>query len=67
MPEQEPVGERPETLRERARWYRAFASTDGDAEGALRLADHLERPAADAKVPSLRAARLRRSAEPDPK
>jgi hypothetical protein len=43
--------DRPESLRERAQWYRAFAEVCGGDNGwALRLADHLDKLAAEAEA-----------------
>ena len=44
------TGERPEALRERAQWYRAFAEVcGGDNAWCLRLAAHFERLADEAE------------------
>jgi hypothetical protein len=46
MPYRTPTWERPESIRERARWYRAYAAAHpGESDWALRLAAHLERHA----------------------
>ena len=63
MSGQQPVWERPESLRERALWYRAFAGAHGDAAWALRLAALLERQA-DA-IEAEQASQARPKAEPD--
>lgn len=63
MAEQHPIWERPESLRERARWYRTLAETQADASWALRLAELLERQA-DA-LDAAQAAQARPKAKPD--
>ena len=46
MPHRIPSWERPEAVRERARWYRAYAAAHpGESAWALRLAEHLDRQA----------------------
>jgi len=63
MSGQEPTWERPESLRERARWYRAFAETHDEAAWALSLAAHLERQADE--LDAMRAAQARKKTKPD--
>lgn len=62
MAEQGPIWERPDSLRERARWYRAFAETHADATWALWLAAHLERQADE--LDAAQAAGARRTPKP---
>lgn len=57
MSGQEPTWERPEVLRERARWYRDFAEAHNDAAWAIWLAAHLERQADEIDAQQARAAR----------
>lgn len=60
MSKHEPVWERPDVLRERARWYRAYAGTQSDRAWALWLAAQLERRAGE-----LEAVQARKIAKPD--
>jgi hypothetical protein len=67
MPGHEPIWERPESLRERAHWYRAFAKAHGGAAWAQALAAHLERQAEKIEALQARAARSAKDVDPDPK
>jgi hypothetical protein len=65
MPEREQTWERPESLRERARWYRAFEEAHNDASWALWLAAHLERRADHLEALQARAARYPKDGKPE--
>jgi hypothetical protein len=65
MSGREPVWERPESLREHARWYRAYAEAHGGAAWALSAAAELERHAEEVEASQARAARSSED-HPDP-